>query len=520
MLQGGGGKIIKYLSLGLFLLIAVVHPCYSENEGAQGVEATHQRAVVLARKGKHDEALRMLRPLVQAYPDNYPLRRDFIIISSWKGDCDTTLAEFARIKKPTQLEAYFIPAVADCAVKRARGGDYDAGLSVLNDLLQYEPNSYPLLRDIILVTIWKGDCPTALDRFEKVRGTTELESYFVVPVSDCLLERDRPKEALTLIRAGLERHPDDPALQHSLLKATVGLKVDENYDDERRAFIFELASDSSDQGLREWQSRAELSAHVAPRTRLYTRYLATRSDDAQYHGGDLNRAGVGVRYWFNEKWLIDQEVSTDTRYSGRHGSATKIVYEPRDTWKYIGAYTNFAEDDLPLRARANGVEASHWQASAEYNSLDYVWYWYGTVNDYDFSDTNQRKSLFTTVGYAYEMLPQREQRVYLEWYQSRNSLDDVDYFNPGHDRSLGIVHRTDFVFDSRYKRHVDSLYLSVNDYTQDDFGSHWKWGVKYEQDYDFDDAQSLLWGITYARNMYDGVGEAEWRAELRYEKRF
>jgi biofilm PGA synthesis protein PgaA len=118
------------------------------------------------------------------------------------------------------------------------------------------------------------------------------------------------------------------------------------------------------------------------------------------------------------------------------------------------------------------------------------------------------------------MLPHREQRVYLEWYQSRNTLDDTDYFNPGRDRSLGVVHRTDFVFDSRYKRHVDSLYLSMSDYTQDDFGSRWKWSVKYEQDYDFDGAQSLLWGVTHARNVYDGAGEAEWRAELRYVKRF
>lgn len=513
------GALLKRL-WPCFFLLTVVSASHSESEGTRGLEAAHQRGVALARKGNHDEALRILRPLLRAHPDNYPLRRDFIIISSWKGDCDTALAEFARLKRPPQLESYFIPPVADCAVKRARGGDYDAGLSVLNDLLQYQPDSYPLQRDIILITIWKGDCPAALDRFERVRGTTELEPYFVVSVSDCLLERNRPKEALTLVRTGLERHPDEPALQHALLKATVGLKVDDNYDDERRAVIFELASDSSDQGLREWRSRVEFSAHVAPRTRLYARYLATRSDDTQFSAGDLNRTGVGIRYWFNEQWLIDQEISADTRHSGRSGSATKIVYEPRDTWKYVAAYTNFAEDDLPLRARANGVEASHWQASAEYNSLDYVWYWYGTVNDYDFSDSNRRRNFFTTAGYAYEMLPHREQRVYLEWYQSRNTLDDAPYFNPGRDRSLGVVHRTDFVFDSRYKRHVDSLYLTMSDYAQDDFGSHWKWSVKYEQDYDFDDAQSLLWGVTYARNVYDGARENEWRAELRYVKRF
>jgi hypothetical protein len=447
-MMSGSVSMPRLLSFFVFLLVIIVCDAETARDGARELEVQHSRAVQLGRAGKYDDALLILDRLLQNYPDNYPLNRDHI-----------------------------------------------------------------------LITIWKGDCQGALSRFERVRNH-EHPPYLIVPVSDCLLERNRPKEALTLVRIGLEGHPDDPALQHSLLKATVGLKVDDNYEDERRVFIFELASDSSDQGLREWQSRAEFSAHVAPRTRLYTRYLGTRSDDSQYRTGDLNRAGVGIRYWINEQWLIDQEISADTRHSGRSGSATKIVYEPRDTWKCTAAYTNFAEDDLPLRARASGVEASHRQVSAEYNSIDYVWYWYGTVNDYDFSDSNRRKSLFTTAGYAYEMLPHREQRLYLEWYQSRNTLDDTPYFNPGRDRSLGVVHRTDFVFDSRYKRHVDSLYLTVSDYAQDDFGSHGKWSVKYEQDYDFDNAQSLLWGVTYAQNVYDGVRETEWRAELRYVKRF
>jgi tetratricopeptide (TPR) repeat protein len=406
------------------------------------------------------------------------------------------------------------------AVEMGREGRYDEALSILNRLTRAYPENYPYQRDLVIIAAWKGDCVSALKEFEKIRGATELEPYLVIPVSDCMLERDRPREALTLSRSALKRHPDDPSLTHAMQKATLELKVYDNYLDERNALEFRLATDSDDQGLNEWVGRTEFSSYVAERTRIYGRYLVTRADRAEFNDGNLDRVGLGIRYRFNEQWSIDQELSADLQHSNRGGAATKITHELRDTWKFIASYTTFLEEDLPLRARANNVEASGWQGSAEYNSLDFVWYWLSTVERYHFSDSNRRESFFTTVGYAYSMLPQREQRVYLEWYQSRNSLEGAPYFNPIRDSSPGIVHRTDFIFNTPYKRHVDSLYLFLGDYRQKDFGSHAKWSVKYEQDYDFDDARSFSWGIEFARNIYDGTREGEWRAELSYSVKF
>jgi hypothetical protein len=406
------------------------------------------------------------------------------------------------------------------AVTLGREGRYDEALGILNRLTRAYPENYSYQRDFVIIAAWKGDCVTALREFEKIRGATELEPYLVIPVSDCMLERDRPREALTLTRTALKHHPDDSSLTYAVLKATLELKLYDNYLDERNSLEFQLATDSDDQGLNEWVSRTEFSTYVADRTRIYGRYLVTRADKAEFNDGNLNRVGVGVRYRFNEQWALDQELSTDLQHSNRSGVTTKITYDPRDTWKYIVLRTTFLEEELPLRARANNVEAKGWQGSAEFNSLDYVWYWLTTVNRYHFSDSNQRESFFTTVGYAYSMLPQREQRVYIEWYQSRNTLVGAPYFNPIRDSGPGIVHRTDFIFNTRYKRHVDSLYFFLGDYSQKDFGSHSKWSVKYEQDYDFDDARSLSWSIGFARNVYDGTSEGEWRAELRYVIKF
>lgn len=404
------------------------------------------------------------------------------------------------------------------AVKLARAGKHDEGLRILDGLIQDFPGNYPLHRDHILITIWKGDCEDALRHFGRVRSH-EHPPYLIVPVSDCLLDQNRPKEAATLVRDGLARHPGDTSLEHALRKSTLVVEAGRPIDENRPAVAFEFLTDESDQGLREWFSRLEGSVRVAERTRLYARYSIARSDDAALDAGDFDRAGIGVRYRFNEQLSIDQEFSTDVRDAGKTGAATILVYEPLDSWKFTGEYTTFAED-MPLTARALGVEGKHGGVAAEYNSKDYVWYGLVTLNRYDFSDTNRRQSIFGMAGHTFEVLPYREQTLYGEYYTSSNSLTDAPYFNPGSDRYTGIIHRTNFIFDSRYKRHVDSLFLSLGSYWQEDYGSHGKWGVRYEQDYDFTATSHLNLGVAYERNVYDGQREYETRFALRFIKSF
>jgi biofilm PGA synthesis protein PgaA len=472
-----------------------------------------------ARGGEFDRGAAVLARLLETFPDDYRLRRDYIVINAWKGDCERVLADFERVRNEPTLEDYVVRSVADCAVRRAREGDYDHGLEVLEALLPKAPDRYPLERDIVVLTAWNGRCPEALERFERIRGELRYEPYLILAVSDCQLEAGRRTEAAALLTEALERQPQDPRLHFAWLKANVALRVDNRYDDDRHAVDFETASNQDDAGLLEWRSRLEVSTKVAPRTRVYARYAATRSDDRQYDAGDLQRAGIGVRYRFNPQWRIDQEFSTDVRNSGQGGSATELIFEPRDTWQLAGGYTTFAED-IPLRARAAGIESDRAYGAVEYSSLDYVWYGRATFNRYDFTDDNRRDSFYAVGGYAFEMLPYREQRVYLEWYQSSNTREDAPYFNPSHDRSPGVVHRTDFVFDTRYKRHVDSLFLSVGAYDQAGFDAKPRWNVRYEQDYDFDDFTSLNWGVGYGRNYYDGEGENALNAALRFVWRF
>lgn len=404
-------------------------------------------------------------------------------------------------------------------VELARAGRYDEGLGALLPLLARFPDDYPLQRDVILITMWKGDCADALKRFEKVRHRPDLESYLVVPVSDCLLAANRPREARRLTRLALKRQPADESLRNALLKADLALRVDRNIDEESPVMDAGLYNDSSDQGLMEWIGIAEGSMRLFEDMRLYARYRFTRSSESAYRDGDLDRVGVGVRYRFDERWLLDQEFSTDVAESGMGGATTRVQYEPRDDWRFTALYASFAEA-IPLRARAAGIDASQWSGEVNYESRDYRWEWAASLNRYDFSDSNQRTAFTALAGYAWERRARREQRLFLEWYQSNNTFDSAVYFNPSRDYSLGLTHRTDFVYDTRFKRSVGHLWFSIAAYNQQGFGSYPRWAVRYEQNYDFNEANALVAGTALARNVYDGEYESEWRFYLHYHRRF
>jgi hypothetical protein len=404
-------------------------------------------------------------------------------------------------------------------VELARAGKYQEGLDVLLPLLQRFPDDYPLQRDVILITIWKGDCADALQRFRRLRNHPGLEPYLVIPVSGCLRAANRPMESQVLLQRALADHPDSKPLQDAMLQANVAQRLDRGIVREGWLLSLSLAMDESDQGLREWIGRAEGAAYVTESTQVYANYLLTRSSDSQYSLADQDRLGAGVRHDFGLQWQIDQRFSADLGVSGRAGSSTYLRYRPADDWSLEAGYDSWA-DDIPIRARINDIEARHWTGAAEYNSTNYRWYWRLAANGYDFSDTNARRDLFTIAGYAYEMLAQREQRIFVEWYQSNNTLDTAPYFNPASDRSIGLVQRTDFVMQSRYKRHVDHLILMLSAYRQEGYATRTRWGVRYEQDYDFDENNALQIGAGYNRNVYDGARESITRLDISYRRRF
>ena len=93
------GTLLKRLLPYLFFLTAI-SPCHAENEreSARELDAEHRRGVELAREGYYDAGLAVLTALLGKYPGFYPLERDIVIVTAWKGDWRATVSRSAGIR--------------------------------------------------------------------------------------------------------------------------------------------------------------------------------------------------------------------------------------------------------------------------------------------------------------------------------------------------------------------------------------------------------------------------------------
>jgi len=427
-----------------------------------------------------------------------------VIPKSWSWAFLLALFSVSTVHAQTpEDDGRYLEAEHGRGVDLARSGQYDQALILLEQLLAKHPDYYPLERDIIIIYAWKGDCRTALRKFEKVRDQPDPEAYLILPVSECMVRHGRIQEAVAILNDSRQRAPDDAELENAYNNAMAKLAAKLLYE-----FRAEAGTDTSDQGKREWLMGATLARHLSDRTQIYVRYATSLSGYDAYQSGKSERVGVGIQHEFRNSLVFTQEFSGDMYRGGQSGSLTSLVYLPTDLWRLGASHTTYAED-IPLRAKAERISAKRSVVFTDFHTAEYRWSWLASASRYEFSDSNNRAAYFTSLGYAYELAPKREQRVFLELYQSNNTLADAVYYNPIHDRNLSVVHKTDFVFDSRFRRHVDHLYLSLGSYDQQGYATRGVWGVRYEQDYDFTDRVALLVGAGYGRHVYDGAGEYE-----------
>lgn len=400
------------------------------------------------------------------------------------------------------------------AIELAHNDDHDAALGILEGLLTKNPDNYPVRRDYVVIAGWKGDCDEALDKFEAIQDRPNKEDYLIVPVAECLIQVRRTDEALALLREGSRTYPDNGDIKlvyQSLLNDLVVERKPE--------LSISAGIDQSDAGNTDNLLEFRYSHQLTKQSRWFARYFRASANDTDFDTADLNRLGLGIMYWFHPKWYLEQEFSQDVKTGDDFGSTTTLIFDPTSLWEIYGQYASFAED-IPLRARAVGVTSNRAQLAASYHTLDYRWEWYGTVSAYDFSDSNERRGFYTSLGYGYEMLEKREQRVIVELSESRNTLENTVYFNPIRATDISLKHRTTFVLDSKYDRHVDHLSVYIGSYNQKNYGAHTTYGIGYEQEYDFDAFNSLSWGGEVASRVFDGERETIFNFLVNYTAKF
>lgn len=403
-------------------------------------------------------------------------------------------------------------------VELAHQGKHDQGLSILRLLMKQYPDNYPVLRDYIIITTWNGDCDEALQRYEGIRSRANQEPYLIAPVGECLAQKGSAREAIALLRQGLQRWPGDEELTATLDSITA--------EQERRLQSkLEITASTYRSSDRYYEVllRTNYERPVADRTSIYAYLFTIRALRAlDYEVGDLNRAGIGARYRFNPEWLLSQGVSMEAVRGNEIGITTTLVSTPSELWENNLEYTTFTED-LPLRAKGvdENARASRISAGTYFHTTDYRWEWSAAAAYYDFSDGNQRTTTSTALGYAIELKPRREQRFTLELGGSQNTKGNTQpYFNPIHDLGTTLTYQLDLVYDSRFQRHADHFYVHAGTYSQQGFGTKPIGGIRYEQEYEFNATTALNIGLAYNINAYDGAYDDSISLDITFNKRF
>jgi biofilm PGA synthesis protein PgaA len=253
-------------------------------------------------------------------------------------------------------------------------------------------------------------------------------------------------------------------------------------------------------------------------TTLYGSLLWQQSsDDNQIEF--YRRADIGINHTFNSSWSISQAFSLDYNTGNDFGSFTLINFYPDDYWSFSLSYDSFSTD-VPLRARVFGIESDKLEAAITYRESEWRSYRL-LLSHMKFSDGNKREQAL--LGYEQGLFVKNnwKMRIIPELYMSSNSRDDAPYFNPDHDLNISITHLTEHtVWRMYYRAFVHRLFLTAGMYSQSDFSSEPVWTVHYQQEHDFSDTHSLLWGGYIARRSYDGNPVHEYSLYLTYTWRF
>ena len=393
-------------------------------------------------------------------------------------------------------------ALHERAVNLARQEKYTEAISILDSILANDPKNYPVQRDYIIISTWMGRCDVALARYEKIKKHPDRETYLITPVAQCLADEGKTEAALDMLTDANRRSGDEES-QDALRQIKRRFALDR-----RPIFDAAAATTKSDAGARDWLFSARLKTKINDRAAWYARFLHARADDPKFETGDFHRLGVGIIYGINRNVTLIEDLAAEMDGGSSFGSTTTLVLTPSVSLQGQLELATFAED-VPLRARALGIDAHRFTASANYHTLDYRWDAAGGAAFYDFSDGNNRHALNGALGYAFELAPRREQRIIGNVYHTGNTLDNTVYYNPERDLSMTLTYKLDLVYESKFPRHVDHIYAHVGSYAQSGVNPFPIYGVRYEQDYDFNEATSLTWGAALRQSVYDGNREFE-----------
>jgi len=290
-----------------------------------------------------------------------------------------------------------------------------------------------------------------------------------------------------------------------------------------REFKTEIStSNSSGSGSVNGSRGLDINSYLysRPLSKNYRVYIHQRHSQAKFAEGDglNNHAGIGLEYTAPNIFLMT-EIHHNHYENNRLGINLNGTYEFDDHWS-----SSFALESLsaqtPLRALNQGVYAKSASWGGQYRwhesrstglNLSYL----------DFSDDNTSKSIngFWQERWYSQYTYKFSTRVDL--FSSRNSEENVIYFNPESDLAGSIAFENDWLTWRNYEDSFHQrLILSTGFYNQENYSTGDTWGLQYEHRWAADYRLEVVYGVKRSSNLYDGDDELSWSYYFLLDWRF
>lgn len=388
-------------------------------------------------------------------------------------------------------------------------GRYGKAEDYFFDLYEKAPGNTGIRIGLAHVHLWRGWPRKALDEFRIIESMGSKEIDFLTGKASALIELGYWAEGVEIASSLQRTHPKDVHVKE-LLRALELEKM--------RRVGFTFLTSNEDDGASNIRARAYLFQPLTFNTGISAGILWDKSSD-DTEEAFFRRAELGVEHRVAGIARLSETLSINYNDGEDFGSYTSIEIFPTD-WSTLGAAYDTFTTDLPLRARVFDIESDRLEVSARFRKDETLSLGIGGAHQ-DFSDDNERNELNLFLDYGVFTGNGWSLGAIVDLYSSRNSSDDVPYFNPSYDLSSTLTLRVEQEVWRSFNRVIlHRLFLTAGSYKQADFDHEFTGSARYEQYIKPSDTHEIVWGGSFARNVFDGEDVDGYTLYLSYNGRF
>ncbi len=239
----------------------------------------------------------------------------------------------------------------------------------------------------------------------------------------------------------------------------------------------------------------------------YRAFVSTQYNHAIFPegSGNVTYPGIGLEYT-NKDWRLTGEVSQASLPNMGVTTAVTADYRVSDQLLFVTSLASNT-NQMPLRGLKAGINGDLISANATYRWSDLTRASVG-IGYMNIMDGNQRETFNLVIDRRLITKPHYKLTTHLRVDASRNTGNNVTYFNPERDLETSVVLDNEWTQWRRYDRSFGHrIQVGIGEYWQKNFGSNSTWVVSYEQQLKWNDRFEISYGISRNRHAYDGTNE-------------